>query len=360
MRHRTARALRSAVMRIGFDASPLARPHPPGIVRVVESALAALERADGVEVVRLAPEPSEPLARWRRRTLAAASGKQSLAGIHSFLSAFPWRGPGLRVQTIHELPWKHGVAENADWRHKLWARFGPRRADAVITATEYTAREIGRPLAREGGRVHVVGWGVDERFAEEPPLGTVDEVVLTRYRLPEGPFALCPGAVRAKKNLAAVLHGAARLHASGGPKLTIVVSGPDTQDLRRDLGLASQLGLSRWVSTPGTIEEEDLPAILRLAAVVPVLSRSEGFGLPVLEALACGTPVVVPADSAQAEVAGEDGIRVDPGDADAVAAGLRQAIETREEQRYVLPERARAFTWERTARGIADVWRAIT
>ena len=74
---------------------------------------------------------------------------------------------------------------------------------------------------------------------------------------------------------------------------------------------------------------------------------------------ACGTPVLVPPDSAQAEVAGEAGIVVDPEDADSVADGLTRAIETREELRYVLPERAREFTWERTARGVAEVWRGL-
>jgi glycosyltransferase involved in cell wall biosynthesis len=269
------------------------------------------------------------------------------------------RGPGLRAQTIHELPWRNGVKENAGLAHRFWARFGPMRADAVLTATEHTARQLGRPLAREGGKVHVVPWGVSDAFQDEPAPGTVDEVVLARYRLAEGPLGVCVGAVREKKNLAAVLHGLARLHERGGPKLTLVITGPDTRDLRRDLGLASQLGLARWISTPGEVEEQDLPALLRLAAVVPVLSRSEGFGLPALEALACGTPPLVPRASAQAEVAGERGIAVDPDDPDSVADGLLQAIETREELRYVLAERAREFTWERTAASIAAVWKSL-
>ena len=277
----------------------------------------------------------------------------------SFVSAFPWRGPGRRVQTIHELPWKHGVGENAGWRHRLWAWLGPLRADAVVTSTAVVAHDLGGRLASEGGKLSVVPWGVSGAFAPEPPAGTVDEVVLARRRLPEGPIALCLGAVRKKKNLAAVLHGLARLLERGGPALTVVVVGPVTPQLRRDLGLVSRLGISRYVSTPGALDETDLPALLRLAAVVPVLSRSEGFGLPVLEALACGTPVLVPTGSAQAEVAGESGIEVDPHDPDSVADGLERALETREELRLRLPERARAFTWERTAGGIEAIWERL-
>lgn len=346
-------------MRIGFDASPLAVPHPPGIRRVVERSLAALEERGDVEVVRLAPTPGEDLRRWRQRELPRTVAAQKLMGVHSFLSAFPWRGPGKRVQTIHELPWLHGVKENAGLRHKLWARLGPRRADAVITATQVTALDLGLRKHGEGGKLFVVPWGVDERFSEEPPLGTVDEPLLDQYRLKEGPFLLALGAVRAKKNLAAALHGLARLKESGSTVPQLVITGGDTPDLRRDLGLAQRLGLSRYVSTPGEIEEEHLPGVLRLAAAVVVLARSEGFGLPALEALACGTPVVVPRGSAQAEVAGPDGFVVDPTDPDSVAAGFRSAIDQREELRFVLPARAGQFTWERTAQGIASVWESL-
>jgi len=346
-------------MRVGFDCSPLHRPHPPGIVRVVTHALAALEERAELEVVRLAPDPGEKLSSWRQRELPRTVRTQELAGVHSFVSSFPWRGPGLRVHTVHELPWKHGTLENADWRHRLWASLGVRRADATLTATRSTARDIGRPLAAEGGTLFVVPWGVEPRFREEPEPGTIDEPLLTRYRLPEFPLVLCPGAVRKKKNLAAVLHGVARLHERGGPKVHVVVSGADTPDLRSDLGLVARLGLSRHVSTPGELEDQDLPGLLRLATVVPVLSHSEGFGLPVLEALACGTPVVVPQGSAQAEVAGEDGFAVDAEDPDSVADAIERAVGEREDLRYVLPERAREFTWQRTAEGIENVWKGL-
>jgi len=344
-------------MHVGFDASPLARPHPRGIRRVVERTLAALEARGNLEVVRLAPDDGIDLRRWRQRELPRRL--DGLHGVHSFLSAFPWRGPGKRVQTIHELPWRHGAPENAGWRHKLWARLGPRRADAVVTATDVTASDLGIRRHGEGGKLFVVPWGVDERFTAEPPLGAVDEPLLNTYRLGEGAFVLALGAVRAKKNLAAALRGLARLKESGAPVPRLVVTGGNTPDLRRDLGLAQQLGVTRHVSTLDAIEEEHLPGVLRLAAAVVVLSRSEGFGLPVLEATACGTPAVVPRGSAQAEVAGPDAFLVEADDGDSVAAGLRAACERREELRYVLPEHARAFTWDRTAAGIEAVWGSL-
>lgn len=345
------------MIRVGFDASPLARPHPPGVQRVVAETLRALEARGRLEVVRLAPGPSEDLRRWRQRTLPGEVRRQNLLGLHSFVSAFPLRACGKRVQTIHELPWLHGVKENADWRHRLWPRLGSWRADAIVTATYRTARDLGGKTRERGGKVVVIPWGVDlERFNEEPEPGTVDEPLLDRYRIGEGPFALALGAVRAKKNLPSLLHGLARLKERGSTVPQVVVTGGDTPDLRRDLGLVQKLGLSRYVSTKDLIEEEDLPGLLRLAALVPVLSRSEGFGLPVLEALACGTPVLVPRDSAQAEVAGEEAIVVDPDDPDSVADGIAAAIERREELRYILPDRAREFPWTRTAEAIEELW----
>lgn len=346
-------------MRVGFDCSPLVRPFPPGIVRVVQQSLDALEEAGDLDVVRLVPNPSEDLTRWRRQALPQAVSEQKLAGIHSFLSAFPRKGPGLRVQTVHEVPWKHGVTENADWKHKLWARFGQRWADAVVTPSEGTARDLGLRRASAGGKLHVLPWGVEERFDPEPPLGSVDEVLLDRYRLPEAPLIFAVGAVRAKKNLSSVLHGLARLAAADGPTPHLVVTGPDTPDLRRDLGLVSRLGLARHVSTPGTVDDADLPGLLRLAAVVTILSHSEGFGLPALEALGCGTPVVVPANSVQAEVAGEHAFLCDPSDANSVASALRRAIDARENLRYLLPDRAREYPWSRTAQRMAELWRSL-
>src|SRR5262249_8353941 len=158
-----------------------------------------------------------------------------------------------------------------------------------------------------------------------------------------------------KKNLAAVLAGAAELKRRGR-ELQIVVTGADTRELRRDLGLASRLSLARFVSTPGEIADADVPSLLRLASVVPVLSRSEGFALPVLEAMASATPVVVPHGSVQAEIAGAAAIAVDASDPVSVADGLERALDERERMRERLVQRAREFDWDRTAAAVESLW----
>ncbi len=355
-------------MRVGFDLSPL-QGHPelsssgangthmaPGVPRVVRELVTALERRAVIEVVRLEPPPGVGLRKWRASLLPRAARTENLVGIHSFTSAFPFRGPGKRVQTIHELPWRHGVRENADLKHRLWARFGPLFADRIVTGSEFVAREL-----RERGRfkkhqIVVCPWGVESRFSDEPPAGVVDEVLLGHYRLPEDPLVFCPGAVREKKNLAGVLRAVAEVKRRAGPRLHVVVSGSETPSLRRALGDAAKLGLSANISTLETIEEEHLPGLYRLSSVVPVLSHSEGYGLVALEALACGTPVVVPVDSAQAEVAGSFGIEVDASNDSDVADGLMRAVRDRESLRFTLAARAKERTWDQCAERLEALW----
>ena len=145
-------------MAIGFDTSPLTHPHSPGVRRVTEELVEALERRGHLEIVRLTPDPGERLRTWRQLGLPREAARLGLAGIHSPVSAFPLFGPGRRVQTVHELPWKHGVAENAGLSHRFWAGPAGRKADAVIVPTGHVARDLGRPLAADGGRIHICSW----------------------------------------------------------------------------------------------------------------------------------------------------------------------------------------------------------
>lgn len=345
-------------MRLGFDVSPLHRPHPEGVVRATRGLVEALEARGDVEIERLAPPEGLDLRAWRKRELPRRLGEGDLVGLHSPVSALPLRGPGLRAQTIHELPWRSGVEENAGWRHRFWAAWGPVRADLVLCPSEHVAGQVRKRLLPGASKVHACPWGVDSNFVDEPPPGVIDEAVVGRLGVPEHDFAVCLGAVRKKKNLAGVLAGLERLH-QRGRKLSLIVTGPETPDLRRDLGLASKLGLSRWVSTPGVLPEDALPSLLRMASVVPVLSHSEGFAFPVLEAMACGVPALVPKDSAQSELGGEGSIAVDIQDPDDVARGFEELLDAREELRWKAIDRAAPFTWERCAEQVATLWRDL-
>jgi len=352
-------AMRADVMRVGFDVSALVRPHSRGVARATEGLTRALERRGRLEVVRLAPEDGQALRAWRQRVLPRAVRELGLAGIHSFTSAFPVLGPGRRVQTIHEVPWRHGVREGSDPGHRFWTKLGPLFADRVLVPSQHAARDLARVAPYAGGKIRVVPWGIDERFHPDPPQGEIDEVVLERYRLGSDPLLLVLDGGREKKNVDRLLSGVAEWKRLRRPRLEIVIAGRETNALRRSLGLASRLGLSGWVTTFEEIEERDLPALYRLSALVAVLSASEGFGFVVAEALASGTPVLVPPDSAQAELAGGAGIRVDPGAPPSVADGIERALEERDERRAERVARGACFSWTRSAELAEALWQEL-
>jgi glycosyltransferase involved in cell wall biosynthesis len=343
-------------MKVGFDVSPLCRPHPPGIVRVTRGLVETLERRGRFQLVRLEPPASARLSRWRRTGLPDAIDAYRLDLVHSPVSAFTPFGRGRRVQTIHELPWRAGVEENADWKHRAWASIGPLRADRVVVATEVTARDVRAEAPYAASKVRTCPWGVDPIFTHEP--AREDELVLARFGLTGMPFVLCAGAVRAKKRLAATLRGVAALRRRVREPMAVVVTGERTRDLVADLILADELGLEH-VRAVGPVSDATLVALTRRASASALLSRSEGFGFPVLEAQACGTPAIVPVASAQAEIAGESGIAVDADDADSVADGLLLALADRERSSAASRANAARFTWDRCAECIERVWEEL-
>ena len=249
------------------------------------------------------------------------------------------------VQTVHEAPWLHGAYENAGPGHRLWARMGRSRAALVVTPSAAVARDLGgHPKLR------VIPWGVDESYT--PNRGAVDaELRAALPRLPDGPFVLCLGGTRSKKRLDLLLAGVA-----ANPRgLTVVCTGrpaPEASALRA--------AHPRLVLT-GVLDERLIPALLRAAACSSILSTSEGFGLPALESLAAGTPVIVARGSVQAETAAGFGIEVDPGDPASIAAGIEVALDDSNsgERRAGGLAHASAMTWERTADSLVAAWESL-
>jgi glycosyltransferase involved in cell wall biosynthesis len=124
------------------------------------------------------------------------------------------------------------------------------------------------------------------------------------------------------------------------------------------------VGARGWggIETPGwlgEVSDEELAALYRGARCLVFPSLYEGFGIPVLEAMACGTPVVTSAEGATAEVAGGAAVLVDPLDADAIAAGIDEAAARHDELRALGLERARAYSWEAVGDAVETVWREL-
>jgi glycosyltransferase involved in cell wall biosynthesis len=210
-----------------------------------------------------------------------------------------------------------------------------RRARMLITVSEFSRRELVELLDVSPERIRVISEGVGEAFAPEPDPGPLRAL----YGL-DRPYALTVGTVSERKNLGVLERSVGALRERG---VELVLAGSDRGYLR-----SRSLPLRRL----GYVAEEHLPALYAGARAVVMPSLYEGFGLPCLEAMACGVPVVAAASGALPETVGEAGLLVDPRDGEAFAEALVAAA-CEEDMRARLVEsglrRAAAFSWSRTA-----------
>jgi glycosyltransferase involved in cell wall biosynthesis len=212
-----------------------------------------------------------------------------------------------------------------------------RRARLLLTVSEFSKAELVELLKLDPAEVLVIPEGVGEEFTPQPE-GRLN-LVKGRYGLLR-PYVLTLGTVSSRKNLAS-LSVAARVLAERGVEL--VLAGSDRGYLR-----GADAGLRRL----GYVAEDQLPALYAGALALVMPSRYEGFGLPCLEAMACGTPVIAARSGALPETVGDAGVLVDPGDADGFGSALvALAADEAARGRLVAAgrERAAAFPWSRTA-----------
>jgi len=284
----------------------------------------------------LVPEGVEAIALPARfqETRMAVALPRLLRRLRPELSHFQHALPlGLRgpsVVTIHDLHFEHdpsvmGLLDRVTF--KAVVPRAVRRADHVLAVSERTKRDIVELYGVSPDKVTVTPHGVDPAFA--PDDGTHDG------------YLLFVGAVQARKDPLAALAAA---EAAGVP---LVVVGPE-----KDPELARELR-ARGADVRGWVEKPELAELYRRAGALILPSRFEGFGVPVLEAMASGTPVVLSDDEALREVAGDAGIYGD------LADGVRLAFAERERYARAGLERAALFTWEESARRTADVYRQV-
>ena len=231
-----------------------------------------------------------------------------------------------------------------------------RHAARVITDSEATARDAAELLRVPAERLRAVHPGCDlERFrpAREPG----DDAVLERLGL-RRPFVLFVGTREPRKNLVSLIEAFAVLAKQGAPHRLVLAGAPGWKNQAAERTLAES-SIAARVDQPGRIAEADLPALYRGADVFVYPSLEEGFGLPPLEAMACGTPVVTSNVSSLPEVAGDAALTVAPRDIAALARAMLAATgntEMRERLKREGPIRAARFSWANTARATAQVY----
>jgi glycosyltransferase involved in cell wall biosynthesis len=287
------------------------------------------------ELVPDGVEPIELPARFQE-TRMAVSFPRLLRKVRPELAHFQYALPlgwrGRSVVTIHDLSVEEagtpmGLVERTVFRTVVPR--AARRADHVLTVSERTKQDVVARYGLPAARVTVTPNGVDPAFA---PGGE------------HGGYVLFVGAIHSRKNPLAALEAA---HAVGLP---LVVAGPE-----KDAELAAELRRG-GAELRGYVSKEQLAELYRGAAALVLPSRFEGFGLPVLEAMASGTPVVAAAEPALREVANGAAVFAEDGD---FGAAAQRALADRDRLAAAGLERAKLFTWEETARRTAAVYREV-
>jgi len=217
--------------------------------------------------------------------------------------------------------------------------------------------DVERHLPIPAERVRVVPLAAAPSYypLDDPPRMAA---VRAKYSLPDR-FVLNVGALEPGKNQATLLRAFARLKGSG-PERALVIAGPPAWRYERLLRLVDKLGLADQVLFPGYVAAEDLPALYNLADLFVFPSLYEGFGLPPLEAMACGLPVVASTAPALREVLDGAALLVQPLDVNALAEAMASVLDNPDVSarlREAGLQRASLFSWERTARETAAVYR---
>ena len=267
------------------------------------------------------------------------------------------------VLTVHDLIPLQTPAALSRSAATYWRLILPRtilRADAVITGSEFTRREILGYFGLPPERVVTVPHGVAPRFA---PVN--DETTLARvrscYSLPDR-FLLFVGIASPRKNIDRLVRAFGALVDSDRGDAHLLIAGPPGW---KNAALSAAMAVSPVASRIrhlGIVADEDLPALYGLARGVVNLSSHEGFGLPALEALACGAPLVCADRTSFPEVVGDAALQVDPDDEGAIRRALATVLAVGPEvaaRRARGLVRARTFTWERAAAATLAVYRRV-
>lgn len=361
-------------MHIGIDVSALAKRERTGVARygvALLDALLPLAANDtfvlGCRLSRLrrarfryAPRHANSTMRW----FVDAAPRLALGDLdvfHGLDARIPNRAPFPCVATLHDV----GAVEleaiaNSGFRAKKHDAFATlaREARRIVCVSAATRDAFRQRYAVPIERFAVVHHGVDDRF--RPAAAATIDALRARLALPRR-YALFVGLLSTRKNLIPLVHAFERVAAELGDAALVLAGGLGHGHVELDDVIARSRVGDRIVR-PGFIADADLPALYSGARAFVFPGLTEGFGMPMLEAMASGTPVLAHDAAVTHEVAGDAATTFDARDVDAIASTLRTAIhDDAWHARFVALGRARAaqFTWEAAARKTLEVYRAV-
>ncbi|HEY2594262.1 MAG TPA: glycosyltransferase family 1 protein, partial [Chloroflexota bacterium] len=237
---------------------------------------------------------------------------------------------------------------------------GARHASAIIAVSAATKRDVVRTLNVPEDKVHVVYEAAAPEFQPLPRSAAL-EAVRCKYGLPES-FALYVGTIEPRKNLVRLFEAFQLVRRQGCRSSVLALVGNRGWSDEAILASIERMHLQDAVRILGHAPTDDLVALYNLADLLVLPSLYEGFGLPVIEAMACGTPVVTSPNGSLAEIAGDAAEYVDPTRVDSIASGMRAVLDDRDRNtalRAAGLRRAAQFSWAATAEQTRRVYEAV-
>ncbi len=297
---------------------------------------------------------------WEQAIQPLSLRRHRIDVVHAPVQVLPYLHRSRAVVTVHDLafmlfPERYHSAKQRYLRHLTAASV--RRAARVVAVSTNTKADLVRLLRVPPERIVVVPNGVDERFQPVDP--AVVRAFRARQQLPER-FVLYVGTLEPRKNLPRLVEAFARCREQIDARL--VIGGSQGWMFAEVFALIERLHLQEHVLLPGYLAEDDLAAWYAAADLFVYPSLYEGFGVPPLEAMAVGTPVVASNTSSLPEVVGDAALTVDPTDVEALAAAMVRGMTDeplRERLRAAGRERARGYSWRAVAKRMAEVYQQV-
>jgi len=313
--------------------------------------------------LRVLPQcPISPTKRslWELFRFASVLRADGIGLYHGPANFLPPRKVCPSVLTLHDMfffrnPERTGFVRSQYWRQTLRATW--KHADVILTDSEFSRREITRFLPVPNDRIRVIPLGVDEAFLSDVSTDLRKEM-RSSLQLDQ-PYVLYVGRLDPDKNVRRVVEAFAAENDKSCRGHLLAIAGAKDFQSSGISDLVAGLGITDRVRLLGYVEERHLVALYQECAVLCYPSLNEGFGLPPLEGMAAGVPVVTSNVSSLPEVVGDAAIQVDPFSVQAIAAGISSALDPvrSAELREAGRARARTFTWERTARMTLDCYK---
>ncbi len=367
-------------MHIGIDARSILGT-PTGVGRYLSNLLTQLQRLDSQNsytayLDRPAHKTLLQQENFQFKTITLPIAQNYFTWNHVRLPPELWRHPVdvfhfpfytmpvvrnyASIVTIHDITYEIHP-EWYSWKGRLamraFSKFAARHAQKILTVSQCSKQDIMRYYAIPEEKIVVTYHGIEQRFQPIADV-TILDTLRQSYGIRAGTVILYVGSIHTRRNVEQLIHAFFRISTKMSDLQLMIVGKREYPYLNIE-GLLDELDLHGKVILPGYIHDDDLPGLYNLATVSIYPSSYEGFGFPVLESMACGTPVITANNSSLPEVGGDAAVYIDPQNIDEIADALAQLL-TNSGLRQQCCERglvrAAGFSWEHTARQTLEVY----